>query len=82
MGKPAEEEGEDERESIWSIPAKLKAMVLQSYSPFRFVIAAIWLVRMGSLMKAAHGIPDILFYLAVYGPCCRLIGNLCTSDSR
>jgi len=58
-------EGEDDRESIWTIPAKLKRWYFALFS-IQVVIAAIWLVRMGIVDEGRNGIPDILFYLWQY----------------
>lgn len=56
---------DDDRESIWTIPAKLKRWYFALFS-IQVVIAAIWLVRMGIVDEGRNGIPDILFYVWQY----------------
>ena len=55
-------EGEGERESIWTIPAKLKRWYFALFS-IQVVIAAVWLVRTAIVDESRNGIPDILTYL-------------------
>ena len=62
----AEQEGqpkvEDERESIWTIPAKLKRWYFALFS-IQVVVAAAWLVRTAIADESRNGVPDILTYL-------------------
>ena len=55
-------EGEGERESIWTIPAKLKRWYFALFS-IQVVIAAVWLVRTAIVDESRNGIPDIFTYL-------------------
>lgn len=54
--------GEGERESIWTIPAKLKRWYFALFS-IQVVIAAVWLVRTAIVDESRNGIPDIFTYL-------------------
>ena len=55
-------EGENERESIWTIPAKLKRWYFALFS-IQVVIAAVWLVTTAIVDESRNGVPDILTYL-------------------
>ncbi len=56
---------EEERESIWTIPAKLKRWYFAFFS-IQIAIATAWLVRMAIVDESRNGVPDILFYLWQY----------------
>lgn len=62
----AEQEGqskvEDERESIWTIPAKLKRWYFALFS-IQVVVAAVWLIRTAIVNESRNGVPDILTHL-------------------
>ena len=53
---------EDERESIWTIPAKLKRWYFALFS-IQVVVAVAWLVRTAIVDENRNGVPDILTYL-------------------
>lgn len=56
------EQPEEERESIWTIPAKLKRWYFALFS-IQVVIATAWLVRTAILDESRNGVPDILTFL-------------------
>ena len=53
---------EDERESIWTIPARLKRWYFALFS-IQVVVAAVWLVRTAIVDGSRNGVPEILTYL-------------------
>ena len=55
-------EPREERESIWTIPAKLKRWYFALFS-IQVVIAAAWLVAKAIVDDSRNGFPDILTYL-------------------
>ena len=57
--------GDDERESIWTIPAKLKRWYFALFS-IQVVIATVWLVRTAIANESREGVADILFYVWQY----------------
>ncbi len=56
---------DDDRESIWTIPARLKRWYFALFS-IQVIIAAIWLVKTAIADESQNGVPDILFYVWQY----------------
>lgn len=61
-GETRAEQREEERESIWTIPAELKRWYFALFS-IQVVIAAVWLIRTAIADGSRNGVPDILTFL-------------------
>ena len=56
------EQPEEERESIWTIPARYKGWYFGIFS-IQIIIAAVWLVRTAIVDESRSGIWDILLFI-------------------
>ena len=61
-GEDSRQPREEERESIWTIPAKYKGWYFALFS-LQIVIAAIWLIRAAILDDSLNSVPGVLLFI-------------------
>ena len=60
--RESQSKDQEERESIWTIPAKLKRWYFALFS-IQVIVAALWLTGTAIADESRNGVPDILTYL-------------------
>ena len=61
-GENSREPQEEERESIWTIPAKYKGWYFGLFS-LQIVIATIWLIRTAIVDETLNSVPGVLLFI-------------------